>query len=533
MEFIYLSAGFTIYPHRHLIQKNAEAIQVRPKTFALLLLLLENPRDVLAKQFLLDKIWDDVTVDEPVLVQSIREIRQLFGSADVIQTYPRKGYAWIAEVQKHTVDPQTSNPPVRDEELSSAANRQNALESLTSAMTTSAATMSTSLPTSAKASFFNQKNTLVIVAIFVSMLLVAYGLYSSRHEQSQYSESQTQVVIVLPVKNTIPGNDHNWVNLGAMDQLIGSLTSSHQVQVMNVDYVLDLMQIGKIPKNYTSEEADRVFNVSGATLVVESQLSGSVAEYELVYRLHFRNDLKRGVILEKNINEALHKLSLVIASYTGQTLNSTLASQNAFINELLARSIEKFNAQDFEAARAFLITLKQLEPNDLTVRELLVKTLFKLRDASARDEVQSAFELAKTQGQPEPAALHTELAMSELREGHNENALAQLTMADQLANQEANILYQAYNAQMRGYIFQQQHNYSHAQASYEAALKFHSMIRCPIGMATTHIDMAKLFAAQAKLAQAKEQLAQAKALIATHKLDSLTAMLDLNLAEQK
>ena len=103
---VYRIDGFTVdvsrrqilTPQQTLVPQ--QTLKVRPKTFSLLLQFLENPHQVLAKELLLSQIWDDVKVEEQVLVQSIRELRQLFSPLDVIQTHPRKGYAWIAPVEK-------------------------------------------------------------------------------------------------------------------------------------------------------------------------------------------------------------------------------------------------------------------------------------------------------------------------------------------------------------------------------------------------------------------------------------------------
>jgi len=107
VSFVYISEGFRIHPHRQAIERDGEFISVRPKTFALLLSLIEHPQELLTKKYLLEKIWDDVTVEQAVLVQSIRELRQLFNSNEVIQTYPRKGYAWSADVQTQLSAPES------------------------------------------------------------------------------------------------------------------------------------------------------------------------------------------------------------------------------------------------------------------------------------------------------------------------------------------------------------------------------------------------------------------------------------------
>ncbi len=73
---VYRMESFTVDVTRRQIITPQQILNVRPKTFSLLLQFLENPLQVLSKDLLLNNIWDDVTVEEQVLVQSIRELRQ-------------------------------------------------------------------------------------------------------------------------------------------------------------------------------------------------------------------------------------------------------------------------------------------------------------------------------------------------------------------------------------------------------------------------------------------------------------------------
>ena len=93
--------------HHQTLLLNGVVTKIRPKTFALLMLFLQHPFKVLSKQMLLDTIWDDVEVSEQVLFQTIRELRQFFVDVEVIKTHPRKGYAWIADVEEYS--PQIEN----------------------------------------------------------------------------------------------------------------------------------------------------------------------------------------------------------------------------------------------------------------------------------------------------------------------------------------------------------------------------------------------------------------------------------------
>ena len=103
--------------------------------------------------------------------------------------------------------------------------------------------------------------------------------------------------------------------------LIGALKSDNNLVVLSTDYVLTVMKEADLPANYSTKNLRRIFEVSGASLIVETELSGSTYNYQLKYTLHFKDDIKRGVIFEHNIHEALIQLTSKIAAYTDQSIN--------------------------------------------------------------------------------------------------------------------------------------------------------------------------------------------------------------------
>lgn len=486
LSFVYISYGFTIYPHRQTIEQEGNIIQVRPKTFALLLSLLEKPREVLSKRYLLDTVWDDVSVDEPVLVQSVRELRQLFGSAEVIQTYPRKGYAWSASVQKQPLQSEVLSPK--------PAQPQRKLPYALS----------------------------LVALTLLSLLAVMVYVIANMDKPSS---PVTDVVIVLPVKHNIPGNDHHWVPLGAMDQLINSLVSDQHVQVMETGYVLQLMQHADMPRTYASAQVARIFEISGATLIVESQLSGSVADYRIDYKFHARNAVKRGVIFARNTNDLLQKLSDTIATQTNQPLNtSEIHSHTAFKNELMAQALEKLDNGELELARNLLMSLKQLEPENTMVRQTLGNLLSLLGEHDqAITEINAAIKLASPH---ESARLLFLLATVKNNQGSINDALLTLDQADEQAKRNNDILYLAYIAQLRGSIQQQLSDFDAAKTSFENAVSFHSMIHCPIGISLTHLQLTQLFLLQGQSDLAKAHYAESKRLIDSHHLTHLLPQLE-------
>ncbi len=69
-------------------------VQLRNKSKAVLLYLLERPNEVVTKAEIMDSVWSDVTVSDESLVQCIADIRKLIGSdaRRIIETVPRVGY---------------------------------------------------------------------------------------------------------------------------------------------------------------------------------------------------------------------------------------------------------------------------------------------------------------------------------------------------------------------------------------------------------------------------------------------------------
>ena len=87
-------------------------ITLRPKTFAILRHLVENPSRLVSKDELFGAVWTNLAITDDVLVQSIGELRRALGDDGprLIRTIPRRGYRFEAAVSGFaSVDPSTSD----------------------------------------------------------------------------------------------------------------------------------------------------------------------------------------------------------------------------------------------------------------------------------------------------------------------------------------------------------------------------------------------------------------------------------------
>jgi predicted ATPase/DNA-binding winged helix-turn-helix (wHTH) protein len=82
--------------------QGTRAISLRPKAFAVLKLLLENPGRLVTKQQVLDRVWPGTFVSDAVLKDSIRQLREVLGdqpkSPTYIETAHRRGYRFIGKI---------------------------------------------------------------------------------------------------------------------------------------------------------------------------------------------------------------------------------------------------------------------------------------------------------------------------------------------------------------------------------------------------------------------------------------------------
>lgn len=495
----YKTCDRIINVHQQNIVFNDETVKVRPKTFSLLLCFLQNPFQVLSKKQLLDTVWDDVEVNEQVLFQTIRELRQLFGEEEVIKTHPRKGYAWVADVEEapDKKPPVEEKPAVNEKPPSGNSNETPPLKPA-------------------------RKRPTPLLAFSLSImvcLVVYFGLVGPQAVSANLQGS----LVILPMQNNIQDSDHQWVYLGAMDQLITALQSTEKLAVMNTDYVLEIIKDADITSTPRQQDISRIFEVSGASLVVQSQLSGTTQDYRLKYTFHFKNDKKRGVIFGNNLNDALQQLASKIAVYTGQSLNvpdHQLASE--FGNEILVRALELQEKRDDAGAVKLYNTLLQVEPNNVTARRLLARSYLSLSQYDlAKTHLLEAITLTQSHNAIELPRIHLGLAWVEVAQANYDAAKEQLLIADAFAIDNNDWLYRAYIAQLQGLINRTTKQFEQAYSDFDNALSYHGVIQCPIGTSVVLLDLTSLAIVEGKTDKAEQYLNRAASIINNRKLTLL------------
>src|SRR3954454_21821985 len=75
-------------------------LPLRPKSFALLQLFVENAERLLDRDTIMGAVWPDVFVTDDSITQCVGDIRRALGdeAQRLLRTVPRRGYLFAAEV---------------------------------------------------------------------------------------------------------------------------------------------------------------------------------------------------------------------------------------------------------------------------------------------------------------------------------------------------------------------------------------------------------------------------------------------------
>ncbi len=100
---VYLFGQFRLDVNKRLLFEGDEIVALTPKSFDALLVLVESRGSVLSKEELMRLVWPEQFVEENNLAQNIHLVRKSLrdgtGGAKFIETIPKRGYRFVAQVE--------------------------------------------------------------------------------------------------------------------------------------------------------------------------------------------------------------------------------------------------------------------------------------------------------------------------------------------------------------------------------------------------------------------------------------------------
>src|SRR5512132_3197940 len=103
-HYVYEFGPFHLDATRRVLLKEGEPLKLFPKEFDTLLALVESNGELLEKDDLMRRVWQDTIVEESNLTTNISHLRKLLGESrdkhDYIVTVPGHGYRFVAGVRQ-------------------------------------------------------------------------------------------------------------------------------------------------------------------------------------------------------------------------------------------------------------------------------------------------------------------------------------------------------------------------------------------------------------------------------------------------
>ena len=106
-QHLYEFGPFCLDARERVLLRDGCPLQLKPKVYETLLALVSRSGHIVDKEELMRQVWPDVVVEENNLTGNIFALRRAFAEYQYIETVPRRGYRFTANVKLVTVEDPT------------------------------------------------------------------------------------------------------------------------------------------------------------------------------------------------------------------------------------------------------------------------------------------------------------------------------------------------------------------------------------------------------------------------------------------
>ena len=311
---------FRLDPLKKTLWHDGQTVSMPLKELELLCVLIENRGELVTKQELLDKVWEDSFVEESNLSRHIYLLRKTFkkfgGNEDLIQNIARRGYRFTGDVceianceviiEKHT----STRTLIEIQEDSGQEPIAQAPDEKRRTLTGFA---------------LSPRLVLSISAVAAALLGVVYFFWDYPKSQNNVSASEIKSLAVLPFKTINAASENEHQGLGLADVLITRLSNARALNVRPTSAIsafenqdVDSVKIGQ--KLNVDAVLEGTIYRSDKNVRVTVQLVKTV-EGKTVWSGEFEKPLNEELKLESEIGLRIaNALALNLSAYEQKAL---------------------------------------------------------------------------------------------------------------------------------------------------------------------------------------------------------------------
>lgn len=222
---------FQLIPHEHQLLCNGNQIALPPKTFETLVVLVEKSGRLIEKEELMKTLWPDTFVEEANLTHHISALRKALGEKEdgqqYIQTVPRRGYRFVADVRKSVTEPDT---------LVELTPRKRSI-----------------------------RNVVLVSLIIAGVILLGYFTYT-RIWTRKSTQTGKIVLLVLPFENPSGNPEEQFFSDGMTEEMITELAN------LQPDRLRVIARTSAVRAKSSGKSIDQFAHELGADYVLESSV---------------------------------------------------------------------------------------------------------------------------------------------------------------------------------------------------------------------------------------------------------------------
>ncbi len=334
---------------------NGKDIYLRQKTFQVFVYLLEQHGRLVSKDELMQTVWKDTAVTDDVLVQCVKEIRQILGDNPhqprFIKTFPKVGYRFIEKVEANPY-PNTFIEEITKVEFE-IEEEFDTFQPITR--------KSLELQNKSNQSSFNFPIYILILIgllIFSSFSIGRYSLPSTEARLPIIAGKKNIAVMFFENQSKSPELD--WWQEGLADMLITNLSRSNKLNVLSRNQLSNLLQRRGLGKDVNLEQAIEIARQTQSNLFILgsfSQIGGRVRLDVQIY------DVESGNILTSE-NLTVEKPELILTeidllSYKISNRLNTNSDEKANLATTMTNNLEAYRYYSLALEKA-----RVLQTND-------------------------------------------------------------------------------------------------------------------------------------------------------------------------
>jgi TolB-like protein/DNA-binding winged helix-turn-helix (wHTH) protein/Flp pilus assembly protein TadD len=298
---------FRLDPTRRRLSRDGEFLPLYPKAVEALIILVEHSGEILEREALISVLWPGTIVEESNLTVAVSHLRKALNGngddAEFIQTIPRVGYRFVADVREVVEEPEsliTGGGSAAHEpfEIGDAGENGAATceEQSPRRIATVAPSQTERHPLSAKTGWLLAG---AVSAIAIACLLLAIAVNVLLRERSSVTQSgmpkPEKSIAVLPFENLSNDREDTFFADGVQDDLLTKLANIADLRVISRTSVMqyrgkrDIGEIGDALR--VSHVLEGSVRKTGAWLHINAQLIDTRTDSH-VWAKQYDGDLK-------------------------------------------------------------------------------------------------------------------------------------------------------------------------------------------------------------------------------------------------